>query len=279
MRIIQTQILPRRRDSLSKGESVIRLHAIGLSYTHDGDFLIDRPNGSGDNLLLIFKTPAFVVVNGVKQSVPADSAIMYSLGSPQLYGAVNDSYENHWVHFECDEKDIFFDRIKNAFDVPRSVSSLIAAENVLEMLTVENVSHEEHNTAEDLLLRLLILKIFGESSVSRTVRTVHSEALRKLRAEVYSKPSFGYTTENMAAKLNLSTSYFQMIYKKEFGISCYDDVIMARIAAAEHYLRNTEMTIKEISHLCGYENDVHFSRQYKLRRGMTATEYRKMVNK
>ena len=36
----------------------MKINTIGYHHTHDADFIIERPNGSGDYLLLIIKTPA-----------------------------------------------------------------------------------------------------------------------------------------------------------------------------------------------------------------------------
>ena len=44
---------------------------------------------------------------------------------------------------------------------------------------------------------------------------------------------------------------------------------------AKYYLNNTHLPVNRIAALCGYENDVHFIRQFKSRSGMTAGEYRK----
>ena len=42
---------------------MMKLNAIGLDVRHIGDFCIDRPNGSGDNLLVIFKTDALLMLS------------------------------------------------------------------------------------------------------------------------------------------------------------------------------------------------------------------------
>lgn len=249
------------------------LHAMGISYKHDGNFRIDRPNGSGDNLLLIFKTEALMQTDSGNMRVPADSAVVYAKGCPQIYGACGDYYENHWVHFECSETDIFFERIGLRFNVPMPVPSISQTESVLEMLSLESLSEDpSSDECRDLLLRLLIAKICGGGG--GTEKSVHSGALRRLRAEIYGTPSGHFTVEGLASRLLMSPSHFQALYKAEFGVSCYEDVLRAKTAAAAYYLRNTGLSVKEISELCGYENDVHFIRQFKQRTGMTALEYR-----
>lgn len=90
------------------------LHDMGMNYRHEPDFYIDRPNGSGDNLMLIFKTPAKIKLRGEENIVPADTAIIYKNGTEQSYGADNSPYINHWLHFDADESDIFSSRVGSA---------------------------------------------------------------------------------------------------------------------------------------------------------------------
>ena len=66
----------------------MELHAMGIGYRHDENFRIYRPEGSGDNLLLIFRTPAFVTIGGGRVEVPPDSAVLYKKAALQEYGAV-----------------------------------------------------------------------------------------------------------------------------------------------------------------------------------------------
>ena len=81
----------------------MELHALGLNYSHDGSFDIRRPNGSGDNLLLIFKSSAVVRLHGREYFVSPDSAILYKKGTEQIYRACKGFYINHWLHFDCDD--------------------------------------------------------------------------------------------------------------------------------------------------------------------------------
>ena len=61
---------------------------------------------------------------------------------------------------------------------------------------------------------------------------------------------------------------------RETSVSCYEDLLAARINAARYYLQQTALSIREIATLCGYENDVVFMRLFKRRMGQTATEFR-----
>jgi AraC family transcriptional regulator of arabinose operon len=54
------------------------------------------------------------------------------------------------------------------------------------------------------------------------------------------------------------------------------EVILARIERAKFYLTTTDMSIKSLSDFCGYENELHFVRQYKAKEGLTPSQYRKL---
>lgn len=249
----------------------MKVHAMGIGFVHNDKFCINRPCGSGDNLLLIFLSNSFVELDGKRFGVSPCSAIVYPKGKPQIYGANDEKYVNHWVHFECDESDSFFDRPDFAFGKILPVGDITGTEKILGMLSIETLSDGNEERA-DLLLRLLISKLCSESS--RHERTAHGESLRKLRAEIYSSASEKFSVEMLAEKLSLSPSYFQHIYRREFGISCYEDVLHAKSELAKYYLLNTDFTVNEISALCGFENGVHFMRQFRKRTGMTPTGFR-----
>lgn len=252
----------------------MQLHTMGLDYRHDRYFMIDRPNGSGDELILIFKTPALVELHGEVFHVPAGSAVVYSGEFHQHYGADGGEFANHWVHFSSGENSGFTQRIGLPYNTIITSADIAAAEKILSLLSLESVSGSENSTDNiDLLLRLLLSKL-AEGAEQKGSVTEHSAALRELRASIHRNPSDRRSIAELAESLSLSPSHFQYLYKTEFGISCYEDLLCARIENAKYYLRSTSLPIKQIAELCGCENDVHFIRQFRKRTGMTAGEYR-----
>lgn len=256
----------------------MKLHTMGIDYHHSGDFSIERPCGSGDNLLLIFKSAAQVKTGDDYINVPCCSAILYSKEYPQYYRAVDDEYVNHWIHFDIENSENFLSRIKMPVNTVFRITDIISAENILLQLNLESVT-ESPNKSEsiNLLLRLLLAKL-GGTDENTEHHTIHHSALSALRAEIYRNPSQKCSVSDFALRSSLSPSHFQALYKAEFGVSFYEDVLTARIDMAKYYLGNTFLAINRIAELCGYENDVHFIRQFHSRTGMTAGEYRRICN-
>lgn len=252
-------------------------HAMGMNYRHEGEFDIDRPNGSGDDLLLFFKTEARVFLEEGEVIAPPRSVLLYKKGMPQHYSAAGDVYVNHFLHMECRGEEEFLESvgIPTGRVIPLWDDS--EAEELLRMIGREEMSGSPHKERYmDMLINMLILKISDcrENGRGQPLPTVHGPALDGLRAELYSNAgSFGSVAE-LAEKVSLSPSHFQQLYRERFGVSCYEDLLSARIKAAEYYLKNTSFTVKEIAALCGYENDVCFMRLFKKRTGLTPCGYR-----
>jgi AraC-like DNA-binding protein len=260
----------------------MELHTIGLNIRHTGNFSIDRPHGSGDYLLIVFKTNALLTIDKQEIMVSPDSCILYNRDSKQLYGTCGRTYVNHYIHFECYEEG-FITQKGIPFDTPFLLLNPMEIEELLKMISREQISSSLCKTENiDLLLKLLLLKISDNVSYSnvQTVNIQHHEELTNLRAEIYSNAGQYNSIKELAKKMNLSISHFQMIYHTKFGISCYDDLLTAKVMSAQHHLSYTALSIKEIALLCGYENDTCFMRIFKQRTGMTPTQYRnKLINR
>ncbi|WP_458122638.1 helix-turn-helix transcriptional regulator [Paenibacillus sp. Z3-2] len=96
----------------------------------------------------------------------------------------------------------------------------------------------------------------------------------ELRNDLYRFPHQNVSVTELAARLNLSKSYFQRIYKQLFGCSVMMDIINGRLERAKYLLDHSEMSVTQIANSCGYENDTHFMRQFKKFVGISPRQYR-----
>ena len=102
--------------------------------------------------------------------------------------------------------------------------------------------------------------------------------MNELRMEILNAPNKKWDVNELADQIHISTSHFQHLYKIFFGLSCKQDVITARIKHAKFYLRTTEMSIHSLAAFCGYDNELHFMRQFKKATGITPSQYRALHN-
>lgn len=87
--------------------------------------------------------------------------------------------------------------------------------------------------------------------------------IQKIRNNIYANPNKKFTIEKLAAKINLSKSYFQHCYKLCFNTTPIADVINSRIEYSKQLLVSTNFSISEITDIIGYKNDTQFIKQFK----------------
>jgi AraC family transcriptional regulator, arabinose operon regulatory protein len=78
----------------------------------------------------------------------------------------------------------------------------------------------------------------------------------------------------LAALANLSQAHFSVLFKQQTGCSPRDYLHLLRIHRACQLLRGSTLNVKEIASKLGYQDQFHFSRQFKAFQGLSPTEYR-----
>lgn len=66
-----------------------------------------------------------------------------------------------------------------------------------------------------------------------------------------------------------------ILLELSFGQSFQQDLILMRVTRARFNLSTSNLSLSQIAELCGYNNEVHFYRQFKKLTGVTPAQYRK----
>lgn len=82
--------------------------------------------------------------------------------------------------------------------------------------------------------------------------------------------------EIIGDRLHYNPNYLSNIFKKETGITFSDYLTGYRFDIAKQWLKETTITIKEISQRLQYRNPQNFIRSFKKKENMTPGEYRKL---
>ncbi len=255
----------------------MRITNVGYNNRHPSGFCVNRPFGSGDCLLLIIKTEAFIYIGGQRTIVPPNSAVIFKKGTPQLYGAVNNEYVNDWIHFDIDEsEENFVSALGVPFDTIIPLYNATEISGFIKNIFFELYSQNLHKKATmERYFELILLK-FSENINKQNTEIEHPyyDSFCKLRNEIQLAPQNHWSIDEISKKIHLSRSYTQHLYKLFFNTSIISDVQSYRIEHAKYLLSATDMTVAAISQSCGYDNDVHFMRIFKKATNMTPSEFR-----
>ncbi len=82
------------------------------------------------------------------------------------------------------------------------------------------------------------------------------------------------SSADVANYLHMDKSYFCRIFKKHFGKCFHNYLCMYRIERAKNLLRNSELSISEISTQTGFLSFSYFSKMFKAHTGISPKEYR-----
>ncbi len=82
------------------------------------------------------------------------------------------------------------------------------------------------------------------------------------------------TIQNVAQSIHISHSYLCAIFKAYEGISAKQCLSLQRLKQATSLLMDTELSVTEISMMCGYKDPLYFSAAFKKQFGYSPSAYR-----
>lgn len=251
----------------------------GCSSKHPASFRMTRPEGLPNYVILIMKTDCEIYINETQYSVSPGHALLISPNTSYYYGNPNGIYMDDWLHFNI--KDMHYFEMKQiALNKPFIIQNTDTYTTLIRQILWENSYGaapyvlENINSLFTVLFNHLTIAYHDIKHMKPT--SDYDKQLELLRFEILNNVADDHNLTRYAKKLGISTSYFQHLYTTFFGISFRQDIIQLRIEQAKYLMNTSTLTLEQISEYCGYQNDVHFYRQFKQITGSTPAKYRKV---
>lgn len=152
-------------------------------------------------------------------------------------------------------------------------------------ITARNIIHEleAHEPGKDFLLPLNILELILKAA--RIYRQSEDENYSPVN--VYVNKSLDYmrrhysealSVDDIAAALNLSTRYFQKIFKQVTGQTPIDYLNKLRMDKAKLLLQKTDIPLADLCLMVGINSRQYFSYLFKKYTGLTPSEFRESAS-
>ena len=248
----------------------------GYNSKHPAGFCMSRPNGIYCYLFLIIKSSAKLEIAGESFDVKSNTAVIIKPNVPYQYAAAEGEYKNDWLYFDCTEER-FEEEYRELFHRPVFLQDAIQLAQYVKNIVWEKSYASEKYRKQNVssLMQVLINKMYQEA-LNAKVQSEYSpyaSKLQELRLTMQSRPEKNFTPTELAEKIKVSPSYFQFLYKSFFGVPFKTDLIQMRLEYARELIVETDLSLEQIAQLCGYNNEIHFYRQFKAKIGMTPREY------
>lgn len=120
-------------------------------------------------------------------------------------------------------------------------------------------------------LLLLIYRYIDETKLASENNTILSKAIHYIQAN-YKTP---ITISSLAEALGCTDRYLRHLFRNNLNIAPLDFLNQVRINKAIETLRNTDMSIKEVSYECGFNSPQYFSRKFKEQTGYSPRNFLK----
>ncbi|HKM03329.1 MAG TPA: AraC family transcriptional regulator [Lachnospiraceae bacterium] len=259
---------------------MIELKYIGCHYKEDTTFLIDRPEGSKDYLLLLFHSDIYVILNDQLEHLSPGSLILYSPNYPQYYYNSYSGIDNDWFHFNAKDFESFLSSIQIPCNTPIYINNITFFHQFF--LSIEK-EHLMKDIGASMMMNYMIKSLFihlsrdynsTDTPIEKTPHYEYERLFREVRSRVLSQMDYSWTIHEMSSLVGLSRSRFSYLYKNIIGLSPKEDLMTARINMAKHLLQSNNQPISSIAEKVGYTNIYQFSKQFKNFTTLSPTAYR-----
>lgn len=257
------------------------INSVGYNCCQDSGSFLNPPLKSSENLLVLLKTDTVLNVNGNNIIIPENSALIFKNKYSKFCQHLSESsFSSDWIlfEFEKNEEETFFN-LGLKYENPIQMDNLCFLSFCIKSIAYEKYSQNVNSKSSMQNYMFLMFNCISDQIHKKSACSVkcdnYFEILSNIRNKIYSHPYEQITIDSISHEVRMSKSNFQHLYKKYFNTTFIQDLINSRIEYAKMLLIHTSFNISDIAFQCGYNNYIHFTKQFKIKTGMTPVEYRK----
>lgn len=241
-----------------------------------------RPKGRLDyQLLYVVSGKTHFYFNGKERIVSAGHMVLYQPRQEQKYNYFcEDKPEVYWIHFTGSDVKNILHKYEIPMDDPVFYSGASAVytylfKEIINEIQTRKVGYEDLLTMYLQQIFLLIQRSRQERNplVSSYIQE-EMEYARRYFNEHYNE---SISIEEYAQSRGMSVSWFQRNFKQFINHSPTQYILMTRVNNAASLLETTNYNMAEISAIVGYDDQLYFSRLFRKLKGMSPSQYRKLL--
>ena len=147
---------------------------------------------------------------------------------------------------------------------------LQAFQDVLDALRSEPSGFVQIAAAKTLEI---IARLVGVAASERTVHRLQ-KVVSRARLRLEDDPSKLPLVDDLNREFDVSRTPFLRLFREQMGQSPYQYHLQLKICRAGEMLRDSDLTVKQISIALGFRNPYHFSKLLRTKTGALPREYR-----
>lgn len=190
----------------------------------------------------------------------------------------NDSFESIWVHIAGANSYELFEEIE------RSDGNLIKCKDIqhVEKLLFRIFNGiKSDNPPTELNISLDIYKLFAEllnpQSAKSKGENSYEDCVQIVKEYISENLNENLTVGKLAEIVNMSSSHFSRIFKRQTGFSPYEYILISRLNRAKYLLQVSDMTVASIAYETGFNSESNFIFFFTENAGISPGKFRKLI--
>lgn len=253
---------------------MFEIHYCEYNRTNSDCDRIYRPQGSGDYLFLLLKTPMKFRTGKKIILLRENACILYAPGVCQDYQAVR-KFRNSYMHFSTDLE------LEKKYPLPVNQPFYPAAIAAIDELLKE--IHREYLEKRPYYQEQI--RILTESLILQASRSLNHPApaclpdatllktFQELRLEMLEACQEDWPIHRLLSRCSMGKSQFYRYYRLFFHTTPKAELMAARMDKARVLLTNRALQIQQVSRLCGFPSIQHFTRYFHRQYGCSPGQF------
>ena len=269
-------------DDMTDYDSQLYITSSGTMFASKRALKTSRLNGRDDyHMIYIEKGRMIFRINEIEYNVHEGAVAFIDYGIPHEYLCGDDGdVLYHWLHFKGNMAHSFL----QDFSLNKSCIFQFDTDNYI-CTNFKNITYELCAQRDMYLKRCRILLTEILLQLSKNIRnhgTAQSKSFNKIetiQSIMRTNNCLDMSVDDFAKICHLSKSRFIKTFQQATGYTPIEYRNITVINKSKWHLRNTTMTVTEISNSLGFMNPSYFSTLFKKHTGYTPREYRNIYNK
>lgn len=234
------------------------------------DFHIQRTGWKSYLLLYTISGEGHLIYEGVQYPLKSNSVAFIDCKNLHEYYPVQHNWEFKYIHFNGNEVAKYYTYITKLCGsaVLYDVKDL---EHCFDIIYEYVKASEGEERCSDVIYSILMGLIHNRTE------SADKDTIKDALYYISKNYANTITTEDLAAAVHLTRSYFSIFFKEHTGISPGEYLLRYRMHIAKQLLNDSACSIERISEQCGFSNPSSFIRAFKRCEGVSPALFRKAI--
>ena len=257
----------------SSNELPLLVNCAGLTYAGIAHINANDKGRLDYYLIYVLADEVHILRQDEWQRLPPGSVVVIPPNTPYKCKCASGSTSFLWVHFTGSLVNQILERYKISIFPSINKTATINNVNARFQKLFEGFARNDDYRQYDLssLLDRLLIEIGRSIGKNERERVSLSKSIRFINEN--------YTAQikipDLAKMENMCMTAYNMAFKAQMGMPPTKYIIKLRTDNASELLRTTNITIKEIGSICGYDDVNFFRKTFKRAIGISPLEYRR----